>query len=90
MQRFGVSSVRGRASRRPGPAVLAFGAGVVVGLLVGTRIGASPIADLAVAGRQARDVGGDVLERLLVRRPDDGNSVALDDRGGRLVGAGRL
>lgn len=61
---------------------------MALGLVVGARLRARPMADLAVAGRQARDVGGDVLERFLVRRPDDGNSVALDDSG-RLAGAGR-
>jgi hypothetical protein len=83
---LGVSRA-GRAYQGPWPAVLVFGAGLVLGLMVGARFGASPMA--AVAGQQAREVGGDVLERLLVRRPDDGNSVALDEWGGQLAGAAR-
>jgi hypothetical protein len=89
LKRLGVSSVRARPAVRSLPAVGAFGAGLVLGLVVGARLGARPMAELAAAGRQARDAGGDVLERFLVRRPDDGNSVALDEPAVQLAGAGR-
>ncbi|HSR25102.1 MAG TPA: hypothetical protein VLW53_16220, partial [Candidatus Eisenbacteria bacterium] len=82
LQRLGVGNVRVRSHDRSWPAVFAFGGGLLLGMMVGARLGTSPVADLAVARRQAREVGGDVLERLLVRRPDDANSVALDERAG--------
>lgn len=73
-------SRRERSSPGPWRPVLAFGSGLAFGLVAGAYLSSSPIrTQLKEAGRQAREVGADVVEQVLTRPLNDGNSVALSE-----------
>jgi hypothetical protein len=76
---IGVDPILAKHSRPDGPRALVFAAGLALGLALGATVGAGAPRSRLQAGSAGLRRAGTLASQLLggVRRPHDGNSVAL-------------